>query len=255
MEVSKNGNSFMISEDKYSLEWFGDNKLSNWEQDTFYILDHYKSERKGVYIDIGSWIGPTVLYSANIYKKVVAIEPDPVAHKRLSMNVNANSFDNIVIVKKGLSNSNGRTKFGGNGELGNSESTLLIADKDDYLSYNGRHTEVHSHTDIVEIETITIETLLEETKVNPEEISLMKMDIEGGEKIVVPALEPFLRKYKPAFFISLHRCFLRDTDIDKILDIIFGIYDKCYYFNNEGSKKLVDKILIQKDQLTTLVFE
>jgi len=185
---------------------------------------------------------------------VIAIEPDTVALERLKKNIRANSFNNISLIEKGLSKNNGTSEFGGNGELGNSESTLLISNKADYLSYDGRQ-HVHTHNEILVIETITIETLIEEQKINPEDISLIKMDIEGGEKIVVPALVNFLKKYKPNFYISLHRCFLRPSDIEEIIDILFGVYDKCYVFSCNGEKRLVDKNIIQNESLGCLVFE
>lgn len=255
MLVTRNNHKFYISnDDEFSKKWFS-TRYESWEKDTFHILEHYKNHKEGIYIDIGAWIGPTVLYSANIYKKVVAIEPDPVALLRLKQNINANTFDNITLVEKGLSSKNGVSEFGGNGALGNSESTLLIANKEDYLSYDGRHTQRHKHDEIVTIETITIEHLINEVNINPEHISLIKMDIEGGEKIVVPSLVDFLRKYKPVFYISLHRCFLRNSEITEIIDILFGIYDKCYYFNSIGGKQIIDKVFIDNKKVCSLVFE
>jgi FkbM family methyltransferase len=256
MEIKKNNCSFMIS-DEYSKFWFSNNKLDTWEQDTFHILEHYKHRKGGIYIDVGAWIGPTVLYAANIYKKVIAIEPDQVAVKRLKENLSANSFDTIVLIEKGLSSVNGTSEFGGNGELGNSESTLLISNKEEYLSYSGIHTTLwkNQQNHIVSIETITIESLIEQQNINPKDISLIKMDIEGGEKIVVPALIDFLKIHKPVFYISLHRCFLREYDIEEIINILFGIYDTCYVFSDNGEKKIVDKNFIQKEALTSLVFE
>ena len=186
---------------------------------------------------------------------MIAIEPDPVALSRLKKNISANNFNNIVLIEKGLYSENGITQFGGNGKLGNSESTLLISKREEYLSYEGRHTKVHTHDEIVEIETITIEKLIEQQNIDPQNISLIKMDIEGGEKIVVPSLVNFLNTYKPVFYISLHRCFLTDTDINKIIDILFNIYDKCYDFNNNGEKILIDKDFIQSKKLTCIVFE
>ena len=186
---------------------------------------------------------------------MIAIEPDPIALERLKKNMSVNSFTNLVLIEKGLSIENGVMQFGGNGSLGNSESTLLISDKEDYLSYDGRHTKTWSHNEIVEIETITIEKLIEQQNIDPQHISLIKMDIEGGEKIVIPALVNFLNKYKPVFYISLHRCFLRKLEIEKIIDILFNIYDKCYYFTRNGEKKLSDKNFIKKHSLCSLVFE
>lgn len=254
MKIFKNKCSFLISKDEpYSMHWFSNNRLDQWEQETFHIFEYYKNN-KGIYIDVGAWIGPTVLYCANIYEKVIAIEPDPVALSRLKKNIRANNFDNIVLIEKGLSSENGITQFGGNGSLGNSESTMLIANKEEYLSYEGRHKNF-SHNEIVEIETITIEELIEQQNIDKQNISLIKMDIEGGEKIVVPSLVDFLNTYKPVFYISLHRCFLRESDINDIIDILFKIYDKCYHFSENGEKKLIDKKFIQMKKLNSLVFE
>ena len=256
MKIIKKSNnlSFMISQNEpFSMEWFSNNKINSWEQNSFHIFDHYKNN-KGIYIDIGSWIGPTVLYCANIYKKVIAIEPDPVAISRLKKNISVNTFDNIVLIEKGLSFENGKTNFGGNGILGNSMSTLLISNKEEYLSYKGKHQRYNQNS-IVEIETITIESLIKQQNIDPKNISLIKMDIEGGEKIVVPSLVNFLNKHKPVFYISLHRSFLKESDIDKLIDILFNIYNKCYYFSDNGEKKLIDKNFIKSQKLNCLVFE
>ncbi len=255
MKIVKNNESFIILENDTlpTTKWFLQN-IDKWEPETFHIFDHYKNN-DGVYIDIGAWIGPTVLYCANMYKKVIAIEPDPVAIVEFKKNMGVNNFTNIVLIEKGLSSENGVTQFGGNGSLGNSESTLLISDKENYLSYHGRHTQCHTHNEIVEIETITIEKLIESQNINPNNISLIKIDIEGGEKILVPALVNFLNNYKPPFYISLHRCFLRKIEIVNIIDILFNIYDKCYHFSTTGEKILVNKKIIQQKMLCSLVFE
>ena len=42
---------------------------------------------------------------------------------------------------------------------------------------------------------------------------------------------------------------------NKIIDILFNIYDKCYFFTDNGDKKLTDKNFIQTKKLTILVFE
>ena len=81
------------------------------------------------------------------------------------------------------------------------------------------------------------------------------MDIEGGEKIVVPAMADFLRAFKPVFYISLHRCFLKSSDVDEIIDILFEIYDKCYVFSNTGEKLEVNKETVKIRKIEGIVFE
>ena len=256
MKIVKGDISFELLENNDPTSTLMLVQWDTWELDSFHIFNHYKNN-EGIYLDIGAWVGPTAIYCANIYKKVIAIEPDPLALKELKKNISINNINNITVIEKGLSSKNGISQFGGNGKLGNSESTLLIENKEEYLSYQGRHTETWKdcHNEIVEIETITIENLIEQEKIDPKNISLIKMDIEGGEKIVVPSMVNFLNTYKPIFYISLHRCFLKEHDINQIIDILFNIYDKCYYFSKNGEKKLIDKKIIQTKKLNCLVFE
>jgi FkbM family methyltransferase len=258
MEIVKNEHKFKVI-GRYSENWFANDRLNIWEQETFYILDHYSNrEINNVYVDIGAWIGPTVLYAASIYNKIIALEPDPVAFSRLEKNVLLNSFNNITLCKKALSNLNGHSLFGGNGELGNSESTLLVSFKD-YCSWGGenggRWNESERKSNIIETETITLDTLLEEHNINPKDISLIKMDIEGGEFIVIPHLKEFLKKYKPTFYISLHYCFLKYEQVLFIVQTLFEIYNDCFIFTSNGNKikKTVVEVIDQK--LTSLVFE
>ena len=134
---------------------------------------------------------------------VIAVEPDPIALERLKENLNVNNFNNINLIEKALSDKNGITQFGGNGDLGNSESTILVDDSN-FFSYSGRHTKYWKgqQNNIIQVETITIEKLIEEQNINPENLSLTKIDIEGGEKIVIPYLKSFLTRYKPVLYIS-----------------------------------------------------
>lgn len=255
--VKKRDTEFNIS-GLYSLGWFMPKVHNgNWEENTFHILDHYQNPDK-IYLDIGAWIGPTVLYSANKFKQVICFEPDPIALERLKENISVNSFDNITVIEKALSDRNSVSEFGGNGELGNSMSTLLVGlenkeefyhnyGEEGFLSYEERKR------DIIQVETTTIETALRD--IDSTNIGLIKMDIEGGEKILVPAMQSFLETYKPPFYISLHRVFLRESDINEILDILFDIYEHCYFIDDENNKIKINLKVIKKFQLTTVIFE
>ena len=254
MEITKRNQTFLVSDSHAQNNFFTHADFSFWENETFYVLEYYKNHKKSLYLDIGAWIGPTVLYSANIYNKVIAIEPDPVAIKVLKDNISLNNHTNITLVEKGLSGNNGQSIFGGNGVLGNSASSLIIANIN-YELQKG-FAEGLDHTFTTVIDTMTIDTLIKEQNINPEDISLIKMDIEGGEIIVVPHLKNFLQEFKPVLYISLHYFFLKISDIEIILDILFEIYGKCFEFDcDNGNKILVDKDTILTLKKTTLVFE
>ena len=212
----KKNNTYFFVVDSYKIPWcpngFFNDHIQNgdWENETLCVIDLYADATTGVYVDIGSWIGPTVLYAAGKYKKVLAFEPDPKAIEMLEKNLSVNDFNNVTLIKKAIAGDVGKIRFGGNGPTGNSESSMLVSDAKD--------------SELIEVDATTLESALEKEKINPEDIRLIKMDIEGGEAIVVPALKKFLETYKPNLHISLHREFLDNMQIDKITGLLFDIY-------------------------------
>lgn len=269
-KIKKNDTIFYVSPE--SKGWFNanvndDNSINpktgkkrwQWESTTFKILSHY-ADPNSIYIDIGAWIGPTVLYAAPQYGKVYCFEPDPTALKKLKANLKVNHFKNVELIEKGLSNKNGTAKLGGNGPLGNSESTLLVNDEDfieqggekpRHKSKDSKQNRDYRNSEIVTINTITPDTFIKEYDINVNQISLIKIDIEGGEKIVVPAMKQFLNSIKPTLYISLHWVFIKEKDIKNILNILFNIYHYCY---KTDLKTLITKTGVLNTQVTSLIF-
>ncbi len=251
IQIKKKNTVFNVS-GIFSENWFK-NAISNgdWEQYTFDIIDRYSDNDK-IYLDIGSWIGPTVLYAADKYKKIYCYEPDPVAIDRLNKNLSVNNFKNITLIKEALSNETGKSKFGGNKKLGNSMSTLLVNDSN--FIENGGEVEyldkTDRATDIIEVNTITFDESCKKYNIDVNNIGLVKIDIEGGEYFVIPAMEDFLRKCKPVLYISLHWVFLKKEQIISILNILFDIYNSCYNID----KFKVDTNDVINKKLQSLVF-
>lgn len=252
MEITKNNLSFNVK-GAYSEKWFSSPHFQHWEKSTFHIMDHYY-DMNGTYIDVGAWIGPTVMYAAQIFKNVVAIEADRLAFHRLTENLSVNNFNNITLINKCLSDKDEIISFGGNGKWGNSESTMLVSNPE-YSSWEGRWTKEEREQHIESVETISIDTLFTNNNINPEDVCFIKMDIEGGEMIVIPGISHILRKYKPVLYLSIHYCFLQRHHIQDILDTLFDIYDNCYTFSDEGLKSKINKETIIENTVTAIVFE
>ena len=251
----------------FSVYWFS-NYIDIWEPNTFHILNYYAPRygreksvhigdvKRNIYVDIGSWIGPTVMYSALFYAHVVAIEPDPVALQRLKSNLSVNNYSNITLIEKALTIVNDKILFGGNGSLGNSESTMLVGNSQ-YIDerWGGRWTSQERNENIIEVDGITIYKLINDNGIDPTEIALMKMDIEGGEFILIPELINFLYEYDIPLYISLHYVFLKESHILFILNILFDSYYNCYIFDENGKKEQVNREKVIKERSTMLVFE
>jgi len=174
-----------------------------WESYSFDILDKYIEKGK-VFLDLGSWNGVLSIYAHLLGAKVYAIEPDDTAWSELVENREANKMD-FVTSQVAISDKKGWTNLLSN-DFGNSESSLLTGTK--------RQT----------TPTDTLEGYVESHKINPEEICLIKADIEGSELFVIPSSKNFLEKYKPKIYLSMHPLYMSESDMEKISDTIYPIY-------------------------------
>lgn len=249
--------------DNYKIEGYCPNGFftdciqnGDWEEETFIILEKYATDNK-VYVDVGAWIGPTVLFAAKLYEQVICFEPDPIALLTLEYNLLINDFEHVILEKKALADRTGTLKFGGNWDMGNSESTLLVNDAS-FLSkqpIEGQRGTYKSRSEnIIEVPTITIEKVIDTHAINPKTIALIKMDIEGGEYIVLPAMKDFLQTYTPNFYLSLHFVYLLDFQVNEILAILFEIYNSCYTIM-DGKEIEITKAEITQKKIEHLVFE
>lgn len=69
--------------DPYHSKFWRRAGRGDWEPETFAVLDaHLRGDAD--YLDIGAWIGPTVLYAARKARHVWCFEPDPTAYRHLA---------------------------------------------------------------------------------------------------------------------------------------------------------------------------
>jgi len=162
-----------------------------WEPQTLDILRRHLTPRS-VYYDIGAWIGPTVVYAAQRSKTVFAFEPDPVAYRYLLENITNNSLTNVRAFNLALAATAGVSEIHSFGtKLGDSMSSLLP------------QAEGSSGWPVTRV---TIDTLVNE--LGCAKPDFMKIDIEGGEFELLPALRSHLERWKPVLYLSLHAPFL-----------------------------------------------
>ena len=171
------------------LEYLYDCQISNDEPyDSFLHLNEKES-----FLDLGAYNGDTVLDFANRcpdYNKIIAAEPDKKTFKKLLKNTE--NLKNIRCENICISN------FSGNGK---------------FSMKSGRNSTIAA--DGTEINFSTIDNLL-----NNEEVSFIKMDVEGEEKNAILGAEQTIRKYKPKMLISAYH---RTEDIFEIPNAVMNI--------------------------------
>ena len=88
IKIEKNGKTFFVNSSNNASFW-ASMQVGVWEPETFKIFDIFLDKNHS-YVDLGAWIGPTVLYGCQNAKFCYAIEPDPVALKQLKNNEDLN---------------------------------------------------------------------------------------------------------------------------------------------------------------------
>lgn len=177
MNVTRNGHTFTVSDNDLSGTWgFWDRFADGtWEPE---ILDRIPELLDGgTYLDIGSWIGPQLLVASRYADRCIGFEPDPTAFDVLAVNVAPHPT--IEIYHAAISNESGWVK---------------VDDRGDSTSQIGHGTHV--------VPSITLADAVEHYRIN--DVQLVKIDIEGAERYVLPEAEPTLRGFDCPVFLSLH---------------------------------------------------
>lgn len=198
--------------DPYHSKFWRKASAGHWEPETFAVLDRYLRPDAD-YLDIGAWIGPTVLYGARKARRVWCFEPDPVAFRHLAWNLELNNLRNVSAFSVALSDGLGITRMASmDGEAGDSTTSLLTSDT------------AHGH------DVVTLGWDQFSSAVDLSGVSLVKMDIEGAEYAVLPHLIPWLQQQRPALFLSTHAPFLdEDTRADRMTALFeaLSFYPHC----------------------------
>ena len=184
METDLAGERFRL--DPYHTTFWRKAAAGRWEPETLAVLAECLS-RDADYLDIGAWIGPTVLYGARKARRGVALEPDPVAFRALSWNIELNGLENVSALPVALSDRVGVTRMAGmRGERGDSTTSLL--------NPGGA-----AGSDVVTLDWETLAGSLDLSGV-----SMVKVDVEGAEFDLIPRMAGWLDAARPALLLSTH---------------------------------------------------
>jgi FkbM family methyltransferase len=181
------GHHFRVSD--FQAEFWARVSRGEWEPETFKLLDHCVTPET-VFLDVGSWIGPTLLYAAGRARLSLGFEPDPTAFRALAANVALNPHLNpIRLFSSAISAHRGKTLMGSASTPGDSMSSLLFAGSAASWPVELRRIEDY------------------ESELPADAPLFLKIDIEGGEYDLLPALADFIRRRRPTVYLSLHPYF------------------------------------------------
>lgn len=202
--VIQKNNEYIIIENKPTDKnlHFWKNTFISWEPETFDVFDEYLHKDK-IFIDIGGWIGTTCLYGSRKSKQVYVVEADPFSLIDLKHNSFLNSR-NITVIDNAIYNEDDKELvFGANKNLGSKNMNESTSQLDPNASEGYK------------VKTIRISTLLSRYSIDVSNISLIKVDIEGGEEYILDDLFDLKKKYNIPMYISFHYSWWKNKDIHR----------------------------------------
>ncbi len=170
----------------------------------YFDLDIVKCDEHEVFVDIGAYIGDTVvnysrIFGKDCFKRMYCYEIVPANIEYIEKNLELYQIDHVVIRKKGASNKNGTM----------------------YLSSN----EISSVSQLSDKGAIAVPITKVDDDID-ENVTFIKMDIEGGEEEALLGCLEKIREGHPKLALSIYH---NHKDIWKLARIIYDV-DPSYSF-------------------------
>lgn len=189
VRVSRDGVEFVVEPD-----WNDAHELSfwmafrdGWETDTLAAIARFLPQG-GVYLDVGAWIGPTLLFAAARAREAHGFEPDPSAYARLRRNLALNPAlaARTRIKRAALWTCDTTLAFAATVPGDSTTSALLRPGEEGTIA-----------APAFDAAGPVIAPLLARA-------DFVKMDVEGAEFELVPHIAGLLAMRKPALHLSFH---------------------------------------------------
>ena len=179
-------------------------------------------------IDCGANIGMSTIFFALKYPhaKIISFEPDPTTFKILQLNIDQINNSNIQLIHKAAWIAEDRLLFNPDGADGGKISLCK-----------------NENANSVEVDATDLRIFLQEP------VDMLKMDIEGSEKTVIPHCNDLLRNVKN-LFIEYHGSYKDNDSLLNILNILrktgfifrlreLSVEKKPFYMLEDGLEKTV----------------
>lgn len=184
--IAKAGTDFEVTGPTRFWDWYAS---ETWEPETIAVFDRFLHPGAR-YVDLGAWIGPTVLLAAAKSGRIVCAEPDPEAFPILRENLDLNPAvaAKTTALQVAVGPRDGSAVLSSPGGGGDSNSSLV------------RPRDTGSHWTV---EQVTLSTLLARGGIDAPDF--VKMDVEGAEYDLVPTLHGI-----PVLYVAMHPNLLVD---------------------------------------------
>lgn len=165
-------------------------------------------------LEIGANIGYYTLEEASVLgdgASIIALEPDIRCRSLLEANIEQNGYSNAVdIVPMAVDETSG-------------ERTFLRSDHSNWnrLDSSGKSENADQIVETVEVQTTSVDDLLEDRDIDPSKVNAIRMDLEGQEIKILKSMERVLEADGPlALFVEFHPDFVGQSAYVEALSLL-----------------------------------
>jgi FkbM family methyltransferase len=167
--------------------------------------------------------------------RLLAIEPNPQAFKRLKTNIQRNGVSNVLTFEGAVADAAGSLELN------------FVAGREEYSSLGKmlHPSVINAPKSRVSVRVMRLDDLVSENNLNP---SLIKIDVEGAEHLVISGAMETLRKFRPTILSELSQPLLQGngTSSQAVVEMIrragYVVKDALYPDIEPGQRDYCDII-------------
>ena len=211
--------------------------LKIWDKKNIYLIKNKIQKKGGIFIDIGCNYGaysiPIAKYNENI--NVYCFDPSKKSVDKLIENIKLNQIKNIKFFQIGI---------------GDKEK---IANFDDNLKNykNSGSYQINDYNDGTKIDINSIDNLILDGIITPEENIFIKIDIEGYEFFALQGLTKTIKDFHVMIFFEFSRNILKNHENFKFKFKEFIKTNNLIITNNEFKEQDLDEMFIKLNKLSS----
>ncbi len=138
-------------------------------------------DKDTVFVDVGAYMGLYTVYACRRARRVLAVEPNPMALAYLKANVALNNCHNTIVVPKAASDKRGVVKL-----------RIPRPAREEHVPTTASIVWSFEEALEVDVEADTLDNIVDEAGLDT--IDIVKIDVEGAEGLVIKGAERTLRK-------------------------------------------------------------
>lgn len=185
--------------------------------------DVFQPDENEIFVDVGVYDLQNsidfVQWANKGYRKIYAFEPDPQCYKRVQEKINKMNSDfssKIELVNKGLSSANGTLEFP--------------------AEYKG--SGIYEREEMIPVEVVSLDSYL-----SGEEVTFVKMDVEGAEMDVLQGMRETILCHKPKLAVCIYHKY---EDIFRISSYLLDLVPEYKFYLRHYNSNETEAVLFCK---------